>query len=170
MCELLTGNTKNVCEEAGGVTEWYASSFKNVAGYTENNGEITAIAMESGKTFFPIKVDPTTSTYTDAATGDFASGKGFTPSATIITKGYAKEDYTFQNQLEGTRIVLIAKRSNGTYVMLFRDFGGKALTTLDAGTGFETFNGATITVTGFETKKAIIVQPSVVAGVLAGGE
>jgi len=165
-CELLAGNVKNNCETPGGIVEWYASSFGNVSSLTELNGSLTAITMVVTKKFFPIKIDPTTSTFTDASTGDFKGGIGSTPSATIITKGYTSSDYTFHKEIESGRIILIAKRSDGTYVMLFREFGGKALVTLDAGTGFETFNGATIGITGFEIKKSIPVAAAAVLAVL----
>ena len=166
-CELTSGNTQNVCEEAGGVVEWYASSKANVASYTELAGSITAITMVALKKFFAIKVDPATSNFTDAAAGDLASGLGFTPTATIITKGYTPADYTFQKELQAGRIVLLAKKSNGTYVMMFRDYGGKALVSLDSGTGFETFNGATITVTGVETQATIPVDSGIIAALIA---
>lgn len=165
-CELTSGNTKNTCEEAGGIVEWYASSKANIVSYTETAGLITAITMVALKKFFPIKIDPATSTFTDAGAGDLASGLGRTPSATIVTKGYTSADYTFQTELQSSRIVLLAKKANGTYAMLFRDYGGKALVTLDAGTGFDTFNGATISVTGSETKQTIPVDSAIIAGLL----
>jgi hypothetical protein len=167
MCELTGGNVLSTCEEAGGVVEWYASSIANISSYTETAGEITAITMVATKKFYAIKIDPTTSTYTDTGAGDFASGLGRNQSATIVTKGYTIADYTFQTELQSSRIALIAKKSNGTYVILFRDYGGKALVTLDAGTGFETFNGATITVTGVETKQAMVVDSAIIAALIA---
>jgi hypothetical protein len=167
MCELTSGNTKNDCPEASGVVEWYASSLANITSTTIASGEVTAVTMVATKKFFPIKVDPETSSYQDSAEGGYAEGLGHKPTATIITKGYKKTDYTFQKELESGKIVLIAKRANGGYMMLFREFGGKALVTVDSGSAFSSFNGSTIVVTGSEIERSVPVDPAIIAALIA---
>lgn len=166
MCELLTGNTKSICEEPSGVVEWYASSIQNVALVADNNQKITAITMVTGKTFFPIKIDVETSTFTDVSTNERTAGIGRTQTATVVLKGYDETDTTFIEQLESTRVILIAKKSNGKYVALFVDNGGVATSSIDAGTTFDSFGGYTLTLVGKETKAARVVDASVIATII----
>lgn len=166
MSEILLGNTKQDCELPSGIVEWYISSFKNVDSVTIASNEVAAITMVATKKFLPIKIDPETSTFTDTGSGELTAGVKRTQSATIVLKGYTVDDDRFLTEIESGRVMLIAKRSDGTFVLLFRENGGKAVSTIDAGTAFDSFNGSTTLITGVSISKAVHVQSSVIATII----
>ena len=69
-CEITSGLNAQICREnTGGVIEFYVSNFENVASVTETDSSVTAITMESGKTFQVFKPNKNSSNWEQPYSG-----------------------------------------------------------------------------------------------------
>ncbi len=173
MCELIASINGINCDEAGGVDTWYAYSLydstgaSNVDTLTIVAGEVTALTLVTGKYAYPINVEQETSTGTDNAVGERTNGSyAREQSASIMLHGNTKEMIVSIEQLAQGRTVLIAKLNDGTYELLFSQFGAKCLDERAFGTAFEDMNGTTLNFAGKEIYKAPKIDSATVLALL----
>ena len=173
MCELTAAINGINCDEAGGVDTWYAFArfdalgASNIDTFTFLDGDVTALTLVLTKFAYPINVEQETSTFTDTATGERANGSyAREQSATAMLHGNTAEMIVSVEQLAKGRTTLIAKLNDGTYEILFSQFGAKCSDERAAGTAFEDMNGSTLTFSGKETYKALKIDSAIVLALL----
>ena len=146
MCELTAAINGINCDEAGGIDTWYAfarydaDGVSNIptGGFTFTAGAVTALALEVGKYAYPINVEQETSSFSDAAIGERGNGSyAREQSATAMLHGNTDAMIVSVEELAKGRTTLIAKLNDGTYEILFSQFGAKCTDERASGTSFE---------------------------------
>ena len=173
MCELTAAINGINCDEAGGIDTWYAyarydaAGVDNVATFTQAAGAVTALALEAGKFAYPINVEQETSSFSDSAVGERGNGSyAREQSATAMLHGNTDAMIVSVEELAKGRTTLIAKLNDGTYEILFSQFGAKCTDERASGTSFEDMNGTTLTFAGKETHKALKISSAIVLALL----
>ena len=166
MCEI-TGGYESGCDNTGGVDVVYIFASRGVEA-TVTNGEVTALALPSGKYAYPFYVEAETANFTVDSVGEKTNkATGYTHTSTVILHGNTKEDILNIDKLNRGRHSLIHQLADGTYELLHYNNGAKSNSSRASGTVYEDMNGTTLTFTSKEKTPSYKIDASLVTAILA---
>lgn len=171
LCDLLNGGIQKSCDNnTGGLSKLYVADFPLIGSYTEANGEITAITMTSGATFYEFEFNRNTSSYKEDIAINLDNGTTYFNQE--VTLRLARREKTKREALQKLiagqkQLFIIVKDSNG----LFWAFGreeGCYVTAVTGGSGVQKAdaNEYQITFSAQEKTSAVEVDATIIAGLL----
>ena len=170
-CNTLTSILKGCDNNAGGVVSFFIAPEDFVSGFTEANGEISAIAMSGSTEFVEYQFNRNTSSYGEDMTVSLENGSTFynqTITIVLARREAAKRQSLLLIASGQQKLTCIVKDSNGLYwgfgfdedkVYLTGNAGGSGTAKADA-------NGYTLTFTCESATPAYEVDESAVLSVL----
>lgn len=171
-CNTLTGGIDKSCGGIkGGIQKLYLTNFANVTSYTDTSATstIASIVMNGGATFHEFAFNRNTSSFTEAMTGDEATGVQYM--LQTITCVLAKREQAKLNKIKllfgYEPLVIIGKDANGKH-WLFGRVSGCRMTANEGGSGVAAGdqNGYTLTFVGEELEMAPEIETSAVTAVI----
>lgn len=164
---LLAGGTTQNCTtpNSGGIKRIYIANSSEVSGFTYTNNIVTAISMESGKTFFEFEFEQDTAEWRE--NGELVNGSAkYTEELEFYVRLNNDANRTILDALSNScGFVGIIEDSNGTHWVLGASEGlGKErplkLVSDAGGSGKELTDlaGSTITLSAMSQSKAVTVD------------
>ncbi len=166
-CTLLTGGVTIACSpNIGGIKKAYITDFVNVEdGFTESNGVVSAVSIDSGENYYEFEFNKNTSFYTESEANSIENGTNF--KTQVVTLVIPRREVAKRNVirlLAQKRLSIIVKDQNGLNWVLGMT-NGMDLTTNEGGSGTSKadLNGYTLTFTGEEPEMASTVSDAILA-------
>jgi len=165
-CKINSGIPQG-CRGAGGTLRFLIANFDDVASITEADGEITAINMDSGTTFFEFKTTKHSSDFVE----NYKVSAGSVGFEQVVTMEFSKMEATKRNQvllMAQANLIIIVQDKNEKYWYLGAQEGCQ-LSNGHAGTGKnlgDELNGYSLELTASERYPAYEVNKSVIDGLL----
>lgn len=169
LCDITSGYTLGCRDSMGGVHYFIFIQKEHVESVTESDGEATAIALESGERGWKIEQEEETSTANENPIGNRENGTyRVEQEAIVVLNDSQKETRNLVNLLAKNRLVVIAAKNDGTFVLLGKERGlmlgdgtGGSGTAKEDRSGFES-----LPFTGTERELAPVVDPTIIDGLL----
>lgn len=172
MCEITQGYTKPFCRSIGGLQTLYIYNLTNRATLelSENEDEVEAITLKSGKYAYPIELEQDLSSATENEVGSRETGTFYVEQAiAIMLNDNRKETRNFINLMgRSTSLGVIGKDTQGIY-RHYGLIGGLQLNegSSTSGAGKADRNGSELTLSGTETLLAPEIEAALVTALLA---
>lgn len=170
-CELTAGYSKLNCAENGGIDEIIIYNLENRASYTLATGEITALALNTGKQAWQLTPDLESGTAGQTPTRSRENNSKMIPqTAMIMFKDDENPTVDLCEILLGGFFGVIVKKSDPDD-NLYRHYGlinGMTVDTIEDTLGqlYEDLRGKTVNFVGKELAMAPSVDPAIIAGLL----
>lgn len=166
-CTLLTGGLTIAClPNIGGIKKAYITDFSNVEdGFTEANGVVSAISIDSGENYYEFEFNKNSSFFTENDGISIENGTNF--KTQVVTLVIPRREVAKRNVialLAQKRLSIIVKDQNGLN-WVFGMTNGMDLTANEGGSGTAKgdLNGYTLTFTGEEPAMASTVSDGILA-------
>ena len=118
----LKGIAKSCDASKGGVVDIYVATFDSISGISYESGNtevVSAITMNSGKTFYHFNIRKGTASFTSTLNVDAANGVNFV--STELTMQFTRMEAAKRTEMKAlalNELVVIAKDANGNYWLL----------------------------------------------------
>lgn len=171
MCEIITGYTKPTCRSVGGLRRLVIYNLINRATITltENDDEVTALTLNSGKFGYTIELEQDLSSATENEVGSRETGTFFVEQAlAVILNDNRKETRNFVNAMGKSTSLGVCGLDNQGVWRHYGVIGGLTLNegTTGSGTAKGDRNGSELTLSGTETELAPEIAAALVEAIL----
>ena len=166
-CPLTQNYAPKDCKESAGIVRYIVTPFANMLTSTVVANVVTAITKTlTWKTYAQ---NPEIADVKFTLSGDGKSGTyGYDFEANFQTYGIEILDQVELELLTKNKLVVIAEFTNGTYIMLGRDYGCNVVSdAFESGVAFNDFQGSKVSIKGRAKSKFLKVDSTIIAGLLA---
>lgn len=162
-CLITSGYTPS-CPQPAGIKKLYFINTEEIDTITKTNGEVTTLTLESTKKAYIFNVEQEITTITEKSIGS-KENNTYAYETTLSTQitGNSATLLTAMDTLSKARVTVIAENNDGTYELLFEQFGTRVNIERTNEAKFEGFNGYKITATHRQTEKICTVASSVMS-------
>lgn len=167
-CILTRGFPKDCRDQSGGLKTVYLANWSEIESVTEEDGEVTAMALSTGSFFHQYDLRRQTSSFTETYEVSEENGTAFHEQE--ITVMLSKLEAAKRNEiylLAKADVVLVAEDNNGNYVIFGLDNGLELGGSAQSGTALGDMSGYELTFTGQEKNPSRFTSGSVIDGLLA---
>jgi hypothetical protein len=166
-CPISAGLSALDCLDGkGGISTFYVTEFENQNTSTITAGTISAMALDTGKKFWEIKVEKEMAHAEEAETTSPENNtNAYVQTFTFDVNKISATNRTLLTTLAKNRLMLMYKDNNGNYVM-FGWTGGYLSFSTASGTKFGDKNGYNAVFTSSEPESAYFVDSGIVSSLL----
>jgi hypothetical protein len=147
-----------------GVKRLIFINFEEIDTMTIASGKCTALTLRTGKSAYAFNVEQEVTNYSEKSIGTKEAGSyGYEQSLSTKLKGNSDNMVTLMDTLSKARVTVIAQNNDGTYEMLFHQYGAKPTIERIVDAKYEGINGYNVTISHRQVEKSPIVDASVIA-------